>query len=624
MRRQAGDTSGAAAPFVDMPLGSRDVEIERRGDGSILMRSTEPLGAYPRVLTERLFAAAAQHPGRTFIAQRGPGGAWESLTYAQAAEKVRSIAQALIDRGLNSERPLAILSAGSNAHALLALAATHAGIPYCPVSPAYSLVAKDFAKLDHVLGLLTPGLVFVEDAEAFQRALAGTSVTGYEIAAASGAEGYGHTPFSQLETTEATAAVDAAHAAIDADDVNKVLFTSGSTGAPKGVANTHRMVCSNQQMFLQSLPVMGKRPPVLLSWLPWHHTSGANMILGMTVYNAGTLYIDDGKPLPGLMDRTIANLREVSPTAYFSAPSAFQELIPVLRADRALRETFFRDLAFCYYSGSSMPEPLIAAMDELAVQTVGARVPFFSNYGATETGPVTLMVNWPDPRGGLVGLPAPGAEFKMHPVDGKYEACQRGPNVMPGYWRQPELSAKVFDEEGFYHFGDAVGPIDPQDLTAGLRYEGRLGENFKLLTGTWVSVGMLRDRLITAAAPLIRDAVITGENRGEVGALVFPDAVQARKLAALPDDAPAAEAFAHPHVRGALQAVLDRLSRESTGSSTFIARVAVLAELPRPEAGELTDKGSVSQKTVLRTRAAEVDALYSDHPHANVLVARGK
>lgn len=624
MRQGAGDSSAAAVPFIDLPLGSREVEIERRADGAILMRSTEPLGPYPRVLTERLFEAAAQHPDRVFIAQRGPAGEWQSLTYAKAAARVRNIAQGLIDRGLNAERPLAILSAGSNAHALLALAATHAGIPYCPVSPAYSLVAKDFAKLDHVLGLLTPGLVFVEDAEAFQRALRGTAATGFEIVAVSAAETYGYTPFAGLEATEATDAVDAAHAAIDADDVNKVLFTSGSTGAPKGVSNTHRMVCSNQQMFLQSLPVMGKRPPVLLSWLPWHHTSGANMILGMTVYNGGTLYIDDGKPLPGLMDRTIANLREISPTAYFSAPSAFHELIPVLRADQALRETFFRDLAFCYYSGSSMPEPLIAAMDELAVQTVGARIPFFSNYGATETGPVTLMVNWPDPRGGLVGLPAPGAEFKMYPVDGKYEACQRGPNVMPGYWRQPELSAKVFDEDGFYHFGDAVGPIDPDDLAAGLRYEGRLGENFKLLTGTWVSVGMLRDRLITAAAPLIRDAVITGENRDEVGALIFLDAVQARKQAALPESVPAAEAFALPEVRDALQAVLDRLARESTGSSTFIARAAILAEPPRPEAGELTDKGSVSQKSVLKTRAAEVDALYSGSTPATVIVARGK
>ena len=624
MQRAVKEGAAAAAPFVDIPLGRRAVEIERRADGSILMRSKEPLGPYPKVLTERLFSTAAAHPERVFVAERGRSGGWETLTYGEVARKVRSVAQALLDRGLDAERPIAILSAGSNAHALLALAATHAGIPYCPVSPAYSLIAKDFSKLDHVLGLLTPGLVFVEDAETFQRALAGTSVSGFEIVAAHGAEKFGYTAFDALAATQATDAVDAAHAAIDPDDINKVLFTSGSTGAPKGVINTHRMVCSNEQMFLQALPVMGTRPPVLLSWLPWHHTSGANMILRMTVYHGGTLYIDEGKPLPGLIDKTIANLRDISPTGYFSAPSAFHEMIPILRADRALREKFFRDLSFFYYSGSSMPEPLIAAMDELAIETVGARVPFFSNYGATETSPVTLMVNWPDPRGGLVGLPVPGVEFKLAPADGKYEACQRGPNVMPGYWRQPELSAKVFDDEGFYHFGDAVGPIDPDDLSAGLRYEGRLGENFKLLTGTWVSVGMLRDRLITAAAPLIKDVVVTGENREQVGALIFPDPLQARKLASLPEATPAVEAFTHPEVRASLQAVLDRLAQESTGSSTFIARAAILSEPPKPEAGELTDKGSVSQKTMLNTRAADIDLLYSGSPPANVIVARSK
>jgi feruloyl-CoA synthase len=324
------------------------------------------------------------------------------------------------------------------------------------------------------------------------------------------------------------------------------------------------------------------------------------------------------------METTVANLREISPTAYFSAPSAFHELIPRLSADRALRETFFRDLAFLYYSGSSMPEPIVAAMDELAIATRGARIPFFSNYGATETSPVTLMVNWPDPRGGLVGLPVPGAEVKLAPVDGRYEACQRGPNVMPGYWRQPELSAQAFDSEGFYHLGDAVGPIDPDDLSAGLRYEGRLGENFKLATGTWVSVGLLRDRLITAAAPLIRDVVIAGEGRAEVGALVFVDAQQARKLTGLPDDAPLAAVYGHLEVRVALQAALDGLARESTGSSTHIARAAILAEPPRPDLGELTDKGSVSQRTLLRTRVADVQMLYAGTALEDVLIAQGK
>jgi feruloyl-CoA synthase len=601
--------------YVDIPLGTHAIDWERRPDGAIVMASREPLRPYPRVLTERLVAGAAAYPDRIFIAERGPDGAWAEHSWRGMLRSVRALAQALLDRDLSPERPVAILSPGSIAHAIVALACTHAGIPYCPVSPAYSTLAKDFSKLDHVLGLLTPGLVFVEDAGEYDRALKGTSVAGFEVVAARRAGEFGATPLGKLLETEPTASLDAAHAAIDPDRVCKVLFTSGSTGLPKGVTNTHRMCCSNLQMFAQAFPSIDARPPVLLSWLPWHHTSGANMILGMTVYHGGTLRIDDGKPVPALMGKTIRNLREVSPTAYFSAPSAFHELIPVLRADEGLRRSFFRDLAFFFYSGSSMPEPLIAAMDEIAEATVGARVPFFSTYGSTESSPVTLAVNWPEPRGGLAGLPVPGAEFKMVEVDGKWEACQRGPNITPGYWRQPELTAKVIDAEGCYHFGDAVALLDPQDPARGLRFDGRLGENFKLLTGTWVSVGALRDRLVTAASPLIRDAAITGENRSEVGALIFLDPLQARRLAGLDDSVPDTEAFAHPVVRQRLQSALDGLAAQSSGSSTFVARAAIMDRPLDPGAGELTDKGSVSQKTVLRTRAAEIDALH-DGPAA--------
>lgn len=618
------NSSAAPSAYIDIPLGSHAMDWEKQPDGSILMVSREALRPYPRVLTERLVSGAAAHPDRIFIAERGPDGAWAEHSWRGTLNSVLALAQALLDRGLSAERPVAILSPGSIAHALVALACTHAGIPYCPVSPAYSTLAKDFSRLDHVLGLLTPGLVFVEDAAEYERALKGTSVGGFEVVAARRAHDFGATPLGDLLDTAPAAALDEAHAAIDPDAPAKVLFTSGSTGMPKGVTNTHRMCCSNLQMFAQAFPSISARPPVLLSWLPWHHTSGANMILGMAVYHGGTLYIDDGKPVPALMGRTIRNLREISPTAYFSAPSAFHELIPILRADDALRNTFFRDLAFFFYSGSSMPEPLIAAMDEIAEQAVGARVPFFSTYGSTESAPVTLAVNWPEPRGGLAGLPVPGAEFRMFPVDGKWEACQRGPNVTPGYWRQPDLTAKAIDADGFYHFGDAVAPVDPDDLSKGLRFDGRLGENFKLLTGTWVSVSALRDRLVTAASPLIRDAAITGENRAEVGALVFLDPVQARRLANLPDGAPDAEALAHPAVVAHLQSVLDTLAAQGTGSSTFIARAAIMDRPLDPAAGELTDKGSVSQKTVLRTRAADIDALHDGTAAAHHLIARAR
>ncbi len=608
--------------YIDIPLGSHAVEWERQADGSILMSSREALRPYPRVLTERLVSGAAAHPDRIFIAERAADGAWAEHSWGGTLRSVLSLAQALLDRGLSAERPVAILSPGSIAHALVALACTHAGIPYCPVSPAYSTLANDFSRLDHVLGLLTPGLVFVEDARDYDRALKGTSVGGFEIVAARYAAPFGHTPLGKLLETEPTEALARAHAAIDPDAPNKILFTSGSTGLPKGVTNTHRMVCANEQMFAQAYPAIAARPPVLLSWLPWHHTSGANMILRIALFHGGTLYIDDGKPVPALMGKTIRNLRDVSPTAYFSAPSAFHELIPVLRGDEALRRTFFRDLAFFFYSGSSMPEPLIAAMDQVALDTIGARVPFFSTYGSTESSPVTLAVNWPEPRGGLAGLPVPGAEFKLHPVDGKWEACQRGPNVTPGYWRQPELTAKAFDIDGYYHFGDAVAPVDPDDLSKGLRFDGRLGENFKLLTGTWVSVGALRDRLVTAASPLIKDAAITGENRSEVGALIFLDPLQARRTAGLPDGTPDEETFAHPTVLDALRRAIDGLAAAGTGSSTFIARAAIMPTPLDPAAGELTDKGSVSQKTVLRTRAAEIEALHAGPALPNHIVAR--
>ena len=609
------------APFIDISLGSRDIVSKELPDGTIYLRSAENLKEYPRVLTERLLSVASSHPERTFIAQRDASGGWASLTYAQTVEKIRNIGQALLDRGLSTDRPLVILSAGSISHALLSLAATHVGVPFAPVSPAYSLLAKDFKKLDHVLGLLTPGLVFVEDASSFDRALKGTSISGFDIVANLNAAQYGHTDLAELIATQSGDMVDEAHASIKSDDLNKMLFTSGSTGPPKGVINTHRMICSNQQMFVQSFPLIQEKPPIVLSWLPWHHTSGANTVLGLVIYNAGTLYIDEGKPVPELMKTTVENLSEIAPTAYFSAPSGFHELIPYLREQPELRKKFFSDLQMFFYSGSTMPDAVVSAMDKLAVETVGARIPFFSCYGATETAPFALTVNWPDSRSGLAGLPMPGAEFKLMPVDGSYEACTRGPNVTQGYWRQPELSKQVFDEEGYYHYGDAVSQIDPDDLRKGLVFDGRMGENFKLTTGTWVSVAALRGQFVSAAMPLVTDMVIAGEGHDSVSALIFPDLKQVRKLTDLPDTASPSQIYAHKSVRAAFQKVIDELARESSGSSTFIARAILLADPPSNEAGELTDKGSVSQKILLKTRKNDVNALYAENPSEQILIA---
>jgi feruloyl-CoA synthase len=582
------------------------VEVERRADGSILLRNPQPLGPYPRVITERLTAALTECPTRIFIGERDESGVWRTITYAEAEAKVRALGQALLDSGLSPDRPLAILSAGSLAHALMALAASHVGIPYCPVSPAYSLVAAGFEKLVHVIDVVRPGMVFVENYDDYAPALARIS-NGRHLVVANRAAPARTLSLAQLAETTPSTRVDEAHRAIAPDDTRSILFTSGTTGRPKGVITTHRMTTANQQMFLQTFPEFGREPPVVLSWLPWHHTSGANSILGAVLYNLGTLWVDNGKPVDGPpMRESIRNLQDIAPTAYFSAPSGFRLLAKALRDDRSLRRKFFSRLSFFFYSGSAMPESLAQEMDAISEAEIGRHLPFYSCYGATETAPFALAVNWSGARAGLVGLPMQGVTLKLAPLDGAsvLEARLKGPSVTPGYWRDAETTARAFDEEGYYRYGDALVPCDLQDLSKGLVFDGRIGENFKLATGTWVNVAGLRDRLMTATRGYLVDAVIAGEGRLDVGALVFPN----------PNFGGSAQSL-----RDEVRAALRELAAGATGSSTFIARALVLAAPPDAAAGEMTDKGAVSQKAVLRNRVHDIARLFAEPCRPDVI-----
>jgi len=588
----------------DIRIRNSDVAVERRADGTVLVTPVEDIAPYPPRLTDRLEHWAAVAPDRVFLAERAADGGWRTLTYAEARAAARRLGQALIDRGLSADRPLLILSGNSIGHATLALAAHYVGVPYCPVSPAYSLVSQDFGKLRFAIALLTPGLVFAEG-EAYARALAAAVPPGIEVA----------TDLAALAAAP-TAAVDRAQQAVGPDTIAKFLLTSGSTGQPKAVINTQRMLCSNQTMIRNVFAFMQDEPPTIVDWLPWNHTFGGNHNVGLVLFNGGSLYIDDGRPTPQGIAATIRNLREVAPSVYFNVPKGFESLIPHLRDDAVLRERFYSRLQMTFYAAAGLAGHIWSALDELALATVGRKVPMMTGLGATETAPFALSVSPDTSRSGRVGLPVPGVQLKLAPVNGKLEARVRGPNVTPGYWRQPELTAAAFDDEGFYRFGDALRPADPRDVRQGYVFDGRLSEDFKLSTGTWVSVGPLRAGVIAACAPYVRDVVIAGHDRDRVTALLLPDL---DACGALCGEAPLAEMMAHEGLRRIVHERLAVLAAAATGSSNRIARAILLDEHPSIDVGEVTDKGSINQRAVLEHRAALVEELYAAAPSARTL-----
>jgi feruloyl-CoA synthase len=600
------------APFRKVSLGKLECTVEKRG-GSTYVRSPHALRPYPDKITERLGYWAVHAPDRTIFAERTAEGDWRRMTYAQFHKNVRAVAQALLKRGLSHERPIAILSGNDLEHAVLAHAAMYAGILFAPISPSYALVSSDFAKLKYIFDLITPGLIFTADSSKYKKAL--------DFAAPKDAQFLDTPALRDMFNTTVTEEVDAAHNKVGLDTVAKLLFTSGSTGTPKGVMNTQRMLCSNQEQISAAFEFLRDEPPVLCDWTPWHHTFGGNHDIGLTLYYGGSLYIDAGLPTTGKFDITVRNLREIAPTIYLNVPKGFELLVQHLDKDKQLRETLFSRTNIMFYAGAGLSQHVWDELYRLETETVGERIVMLTGLGSTETAPFAMAASPEICRSGVVGLPGHGVELKLSPMEEKLEARFKGPNVTPGYWRQPDLTAKVFDDEGFYRMGDALKWVDEHDVRKGLFFDGRVAEDFKLVTGTWVSVGPLRARIIQHCAPFVRDVVVAGRDRDDIAILIFPD------LDALSTIAPAGtlkEMASHPQVRSRFQAMLDDIARMATGSSNHVKRAVILDEPPSADANEVTDKGSINQRAVLDHRAALVEEIYLEPPPAHVLVLKGK
>jgi feruloyl-CoA synthase len=606
-------------------VASSEVDVRTTADGVVYMQARRPLGPYPVRITDCLDRWAVEAPDRVFLAQRDRDGRWKTVTYAQARARVRGLAQALLERNLSSDRPILILSGNGIDHGLLALAAMYIGVPHAPIAPAYSLQAREYGTLGHIFDRMRPGLVFAENGAQFERPLSAVLPADVELVVSTApSEVLPSSSFEALAATTVTGDVDAARDHVGPDTIAKVLFTSGSTGRPKGVINTQRMLTSNQEMMRSVLQFIADSPPVLCDWLPWNHTAGGNHNFGLVLYNGGTLYIDEGKPTPALFDATVRNLREVPCTAHFTVPRFYEMLMPHLRSDAALRETFFRDLKMLFYAAAGLGQRFWDELREVSVEACGEELRIVTGFGATETAPFALCTGSAAAFAGMVGLPAPGLELKLTPVGAKMEARVRGPNVTPGYWRDEALTRAAFDEEGYYRCGDAMRFVDPDDPTTGLIFDGRLAEDFKLSTGTWVSFGPLRAKILAAAAGCAQDVVITGHDREFAGALVFPNLAMCRQLAGLADDAPARDVISAPRVVQTFQDVLAGLARESTGSSTFVARAILLDEPPSLDAREITDKGSLNQRAVLEHRAALVDEIYTTPASPRVITCEAQ
>ena len=594
------DNPGMLAP----PRVTR-IDLSR---GGFILACSDPLEEVTRCIGDWLEYWAARTPNALFLAERDAEGEWVRMTYAQVREQVGKLAQGLLDLGIGPTAPVVCLSDNSLDQALLTLATMHIGRPFATVSSAYSRLAKDYTKVATILQELAPGAVYAGDGAVYASAIRASAVSCPVILSTNAYQLDGSLSLAELMRTRETPAVMAEFAKITPETHAKYLLTSGSTGRPKIAINTHRMLCANQKQIQQSWPFLKDEKPVIVSWLPWSHTFGANHNFNLVLCNGGSFYIDEGRPVPGLMEKSVRNLREVQPNLYFNVPRGFDALIAFLEQDESFARDFFGRLRAVFYAAAALPQSTWDRLERSAQKVLGEKVWFTSAWGATESSPLLTNVHWRLDGPGCIGLPVAGTSIKFLPNGDKLEMRVKGPQVFPGYLNNPEKTAEAFDEDGYYKIGDAGLLIDPARPEKGIAFNGRVAEDFKLTTGTWVSVGTLRVRAVTAFAPFAQDVVVTGHDRDEVGLLVFP--TPAAK------DVPTEQL--HAHVPEGLR----KLKAEGGGgSSQSPTRAMLLDEPPSMDAGEITDKGYINQGAVLRRRAAEVEALYAASPDTRVIRA---
>ena len=606
--------AGPVRLFADV-----SVALDERPDGAMLFRSTQPLPRLDRCVGAWLERWADEDPSRPFLMERDPNeSAWCALTFGEARSRVHAIATWLLAQDVSTTRPLMVLSGNSVRHALLALAAMHVGVPVCPVSTGWSLLAEDHRNLRAAFALLKPGLVYVEDLERFGRAVVDTlDVHDGRVIAARGAHG-AIIDFAELERRTDEGAVLSAFEGVGHDTVAKLLFTSGSVGVPKAVITTQRMLVSNMAAKGLLWPFVEQEPPVFLDWLPWSHTFAGNQTMNTVLKFGGTLYLDTGRPTPDLFDETVRNVRTVSPTIFSTVPRAYELLAPRLRADAALRASFFSRLRLMHYAGASLSSHLFAELRSIARSTTPRNVPLVSSWGSTETAPMATDCHFDVEHAGNIGVPIPGTVLKLVPTAGRLEVRVTGPNVTPGYWRAPETTAAAFDDEGYYRIEDAVAFVDRDRPAAGLWFDGRVAEDFKLSTGTWVRVGPMKARALAALSPIASDVVVAGVGRESAGLLIFPDPDGCRLIADMPADTPLRVVVAQPAVRRHIKRAMRQMSG-AAGSSMFPTRSILMADPPSAGDGEITDKGYVNQRTVLARRADLVDDLFAEAPPETVV-----
>lgn len=589
----------------------RKVEIKKRIDGSQILRSPIPFDNPEWTVLDFLPKWAEHAPERTFLAQRRRDGSWEEVPYATMWARVQAVGQALLDLGARRGDKLAILSGNSIEHAVVMFAAMSAGLVVAPISPNYSLMPGGLARLQDISALLQPSFVFVQDSDAYAGARTIPELARATWIAAD--EKAGSLGIELLYETSRGASFEEAYRSVDKNAPAKILFTSGSTGLPKGVINTHLMMAC--AIAMGSLLVPPREAPVQVEWLPWHHTMGSNIILHGILKQGGTLYIDDGRPVPQLFHKTVANLKEVSPTAMFNVPAGYTLLCEALEVDTDLRASFFRQIDRISYAGSAISRTTLDKLYHLAERATGRRIPVMSGYGTTETAPTISTTHWATEEPGELGLPAPGIELKLIPIGDTYEVRIRGPNVTPGYLGSPEVTAAAFDDEGFYRIGDTVSFLDPDHPHMGLRFTGRISENFKLANGTWVVVGNLRAAVLAATHGVLQDVVIAGENRASCAVLGWLNPVSAKEHAVGGSESLASDAGVIAFLQKCFRA-----HNASVGSSDRICTLTLLEEPPSLAAGEITDKAYVNQRAVLSHRAPRVELLYSSERYDQIIV----